>query len=141
MVKIWAFIRHNSGIISGVPICIFVLIWAYACQSTVISLIDTERKVNREELLAEVELVIARAETKFADLDRQDLVKNTIFNHAIGLLQGGRIDPAGLALLLGNILGFGAIIDNVRKRTLINTLKGDILNDKLKEKLKEINAR
>jgi len=94
----------------------------------VISSLEPGRKITRAELIAEVDFFLAQAESKIQDLDRQDLVKGTIFNSLVELAQGGTVNPAGIALVIGNILGLGAVIDNVRKRTFINTIKGDYAN-------------
>jgi len=133
MTKIWTYIRHNSGIVIGSAMIPFVLFYAISCQSVVVSGLQPGKKVNREELVAEVDFFLAQAEAKFNDLDRQDLVRDTIFNSVLDLAQGGAVNPAGLMLVIGNVLGLGAVIDNVRKRTHINTLKGGNLNAKKKE--------
>ena len=124
MNKVRAFVRHNSGIVISTFLSVFCVVYAVSCQSVVISTLQPGLKVNRQELVDEVDAFLARAETKFKDLDRQDLVKDTIFNSVLELAQGGTINPAGIALVIGNIMGLGAVIDNVRKRTHINTLKG-----------------
>lgn len=138
MKQIWAFIRHNSGVCIGTLLCFAMLFYAYSCQSMVISLVNPQLRITRSQLVAEVEAVLVAAETKFEDLDRQDLVKDTIFNSVFDLAQGKAINPIGIALSLAGVLGVGAIGDNIRKRTHINTLKGDTLDGKVKEKLKEI---
>ena len=107
----------------GGAIAITVLIWAYGCQSEVTSIVNPTILVNRAELQLEVDNYLAVAELRFANLNRQDAVKETLFNTAIDFMQGGSVNPAAVALVLGNILGLGAIIDNARKRTHINTLK------------------
>lgn len=133
LTKIWAFIRHNQGMVIGCLIASAVLIWAYGCHSQVTSIVNPTVFVTRAELKLEVENYIAVAELKFADLDRQDTIKKTLFNTAIDFMQGGNVNPAAIALVIGNILGLGAIIDNARKRTHINTLKGNDTN--VKEKI------
>lgn len=138
MKKLCAWIRHNSGVVIGSAIMPFVLVYAYSCQSVVISTLQPGQKINRQELIDEVDAFLAAAETKFNDLDRQDMVKDTIFNSVLELAKGGAINPAGIALVIGNIMGLGAVIDNVRKRTHINTLKGGNVNAKAKEKNKSI---
>lgn len=125
MKKLWAFIRHNQGMFIGAGIAIAVLIWTYGCQSHVTSIVNPTIHVTRAELELEVENYLALAELKFADLNRQDRIKKTVFNVAIDFMQGGKVNPAAVALVLGNILGLGAIIDNARKRTHINTLKSN----------------
>lgn len=128
MFKIWSFTRHNSGIVIGFFLSLIMLVYAYGCQSTVVSLVNSNVRVTRLELQAEVDMLLAQAESRFADLDRQDLVKNTIFNAVIELAQGKSVNPVGVLFTLGNILGLGAVVDNVRKRTHINTLKGGHVN-------------
>jgi hypothetical protein len=144
MTKLLVFVKHNSGIVIGTVACCCVLVWVYSCQSSVISIVNSGVKVNRTELLAEVDTFLAKAESRFEDLDRQDLVKGTIFNHAAALMSGEPLNLPGILLALGNILGIGAVVDNVRKRTFINTLKGDTYNDRLEkeiiEKLSKIEA-
>ena len=134
MQKLYASVRHNSGILAGVVACLLCLLFVYSCQSTVISLVNPKTRINRMQLVAEVDYMLAQAEARFDDLDRQDLVKGTIFNSVLDLAQGKPISPIGIAAILGNILGLGAIVDNVRKRTHINTLKGSVYNAKEKPK-------
>lgn len=126
LTKIWDFIRHNSGICIGVVLGICLLLWTYSCESTVVSMIDSSVKVTRVELLAEVDMYLARAEARLQDLDRRDLVKQTVFNSIAEVLATGTINPAAVFLAIGNVLGLGAIIDNVRKRTHIATLRSDM---------------
>ena len=125
MKKLWSFIRHNQGMFIGGTIGIAVLIWTYGCESQVRSITNPIIVVNRGQLQIEVDNFIAQAELKFADLDRQDEIKSTLFDTALTFMQGGNVNPAAVAIVIGNILGLGAVIDNVRKRTLIQTLKKD----------------
>lgn len=125
MTKIWAFIRHNQGMFIGGAIAIAVLIWTYGCESQVTSIVNAPTLVNRSELELEVNDFVARAELKFKQLDQQDTFKRAIFTMAIDFMKGGSINPVAVAIIIGNILGLGAVIDNVRKRTLIQTLKNN----------------
>lgn len=124
MKKLWAFIRHDSGIVIGSILAVCVLVWTYGCESQVTSIVNAPTLVSRSELELEVEDFIARAELKFKKLDQQDAFKKAMFSFAVNFMQGGNINPAAIALVIGNILGLGAVIDNVKKRTHINTLKG-----------------
>lgn len=135
MTKIYAYIRHNPGIVLGFAMIPFVLVYAYSCQSVTVSTIPGRGKISRPELVAEVDLFLTMAEAKFADLDRQDLVKETIFNSVLDLAQGKTPNPIGIILTLAGILGAGAGVDNLRKRTHINTLKGGNINGKIKEEI------
>ncbi|GAI69027.1 unnamed protein product [marine sediment metagenome] len=123
--KLWAFVRHNSGMFIGGAICLMVLIWTYGCESQVRSITNPIILVNRGQLEIEVDTFIAQAELRFADLDKQDAVKSTLFNTAIDFMQGGKINPVAVALVISSILGLGAGADNIRKRTHINTLKSN----------------
>lgn len=125
MTKIWKFIRHNIGFCVGVPISFLFLFYCYSCESKVISLVNSNVKINRAELIIEVDQLLARAAARFDDLDQQDLVKDTIFNSVLDLAQGKNINPLGVVLTLAGILGLGAGVDNIKKRTHINTLKGE----------------
>ncbi len=124
MTKLWQFIRHNSGMVIGCILSVAVLAWAYGCESKVRSILDPTCTVNRTGLQAEVDHFITLAELKFQDLDKQDEIKAALFNIAITYMQGGQINPLGVVMTLATILGIGAGVDNVRKRTHINTLKG-----------------
>lgn len=140
MKEIFAFIRHNSGIVIGSILCILTIVWVYGCPSRVTSITKAPELVTRAELEIEVDYFLEMAEVRFAELDQQDEFKRTIFAFAISLLESGSLNPGAVALVLGNLLGLGAIIDNVRKRTYINTLKGETFNGRVKEKVKKVNA-
>lgn len=124
MTKVWSFVRHNSGIVIGSILSILVLCWCYGCESKVVSITNTPFLVTRPELELEVDHFLKQAEIRFAELDQQDEFKRTFFSMAIDFMQGGKINPVAIALTIGNLLGLGAVVDNVRKRTLIATLKG-----------------
>lgn len=138
MNKVYKFIRHNCGFFFSVPICFLVLIYCYSCQSTVVSLVNSDLKITRAELVLEVDQFLSLAALRFDDLDRQDLVKNTIFNSVLELAQGKAVNPIGILITLAGIIGLGAVGDNIRKRTHINTLKGESLNVKVKEEVERI---
>lgn len=141
MNKVYKFIRHNCGLFFSVPICFLVLFYCYSCQSTVVSLVNPGSRITRAELVLEVDHFLSSAELKFHDLDRQDLVKNTIFNSVLELAQGKAVNPIGILITLAGIVGLGAVGDNIRKRTHINTLKGESLNAKVKEEVERIVQR
>lgn len=133
MKKLWTFIRHQRGVVIGVTLSIIVLVWAYGCESKVRSPLNPNQLVNRAELELEVETFLAQAALKFADLDRQDEFKRIVFENAIGYAQGKPINPIGVIMTIGGILGIGGIIDNQRKDVRIKTQKGTVANDKEKD--------
>ena len=134
MTKLWAFVRHNSGIVIGSVLCAIILVWSYGCESKVTSLANAPVLVTRAELEVEVDHFLKNAEIRFIELNRQDEFKRTFFTIAIEFMSTGKINPLAVALTLGNLLGLGAVVDNVRKRTLINTLKGIQSNAKVESK-------
>lgn len=99
----------------------FFLFFIYSCESKTRSLQDPGRKINRAELLAEFEFVVAQMEIRAKDLDRQDAFKQMLTDQAVLVSSGGQINPAGLITTIAAIFGFGAIVDNVRKRKVIKT--------------------
>lgn len=125
MTKIWTFIRHNSGIVIGAVLVIAILVWCYGCPAQVTSIHNPPALVTRPELEVEVDHFLKQAEIRFTELDQQDEFKRTIFAMAISFMSEGKINPLAIAVTLGNILGLGAVVDNVRKRTLINTIKAE----------------
>lgn len=128
MKKIWSFVRHNSGIVISCVLVTLILAWVYGCQSKVVSITNSPLLVTRSELELEVDHFLKSAEIRYTELDQQDEFKRAIFAAAMEFMSEGRINPVAIALTIGNILGLGAVIDNVRKRTLINTLKGNAKN-------------
>lgn len=128
MTKLWAFIRHNSGIIISSIVVFIVLAWCWGCQSEVTSIHNPPALVTRAELEVEVDHFLKQAEVRFAELDQKDEFKRSVYAMAMEFMSAGKVNPLAIAITLGNILGLGAVVDNVRKRTVINTLKGDYVN-------------
>lgn len=125
MRKIWIIIRHNRGLIICLSLISIILIWVYGCNSTVRSIIHPKLSVNRAELQLEVDNFIAQTNLRFEDLNRQDEFKAALFQAAIKFGEGQTVNPLAIALVLGNILGIGAVIDNQRKDVHIKTIKNN----------------
>lgn len=130
MQKLWTIIRHNQALVVGMILALAVAIWAYGCQSSVVSILDPPAKVTRPELQLELDSMLELAKIRFAALDRKDKIKDTFFNAAIQYSAEGSINPIAFALTLGNLLGLSAVIDNRRKDVLIKTLKNNVTNNK-----------
>ena len=110
------FLNHNRyQVVTTVMVCL-VLVWTYACQPQVASLRSPSVKVSRAELQLELEQIIAQAEIRFIDLDKQDQLRQTLFEHTALWATTGTINPVGVWLSIGAILGLGATTDNVRRR-------------------------
>ena len=130
MSKLAEWIRHNQGMAVSVIILIGVGIWTFGCESMVTSIIDSELKVNRQELALEITAervrleaklddLIQRAELKGQKLDRMDAVKQKLLNFAAITADAGTVNPAGVVGLLFSVVGIGAVIDNRLKDKVI----------------------
>lgn len=128
MREIWSYIRHNQSLFVGILICLGVGAWAWGCESRAKSIRSPGVLVSRSEMDIEVETFLATAQLRYAELDQQDEFKRVFFATAITLMQGGTVNPIAVALVIGNILGLGAVIDNRRKDVKIKTLKGNNQN-------------
>ena len=93
--------------------------------------------VTRAELELEVDHFLKSAEIRYRELDQLDEFKRAIFAAAMEFMSQGKINPVAIALTLGNILGLGAVLDNLRKRTYINTLKGNTYAERIDREVKE----
>lgn len=125
MRKLWEKFKHNQGIVISTFIALAVVGWAYGCQASVQSILRPASRLNRTEFHGEVESIAAQVQSRYESLDRQDELKQKLFNLAIEYAQSGHINPLAVAITLGNIVGLGAVIDNRRKDVLIKTLKSN----------------
>lgn len=114
MKKILEVLNLNHWYIVGIALGVIFLLWLYGCESTTVSLIDPEKKVNRYELRAEADLLVARIENKFSDLDRQDEIKQLLLDQAAIFGQTGQFNPTGL---LNAFISIGAISFGLNQRT------------------------
>lgn len=130
MAKLWTFIKHNQFIIVFGGVAGFLILWGHGCEPKVASLTDYKQQVTRDELQFELDGLLAKAESRFAELDRQVAFKEAIFNHTILYATTGTIDPLGMITTIAALLGFGAVIDNRRKDSVIKTLKNSNAKNK-----------
>lgn len=110
------FTSHNTGVTIAFFITTAVVIWSYGCESQVQSLTNPTVMISRDMLNVEVDSLLATAGIRYAQLDRQDELKDAIFEHALLAAKGGGINPIGLLTTLAAITGIGATVDNVTKR-------------------------
>ena len=97
-------------------ICSLVLLYAYGCQPKTKSLTQPDHKVTRSELQTEIEMLLAKARIGEADLERQEEIRNLIFNQTLLVAQGQPVSPLGVMTSILAILGIGATADDVRLR-------------------------
>lgn len=123
--KIKTFLNHERYQTIAIVLVVGLLIWFIGCQSKVKSIVDPARNVTRPQLHAEVEYFLATAETKFADLDKQDEFKQLLLNNAIVFSQTGTINPYAILVTFAGIWGAGATADNIRKRKALKNALTD----------------
>lgn len=96
------------------------LFWGYNCQPTVKSLIHPNGKVTRPELQAELDSIIATAQYRMADLDRQEAFRDLIFKNATLMIEGGTLNPVAILTMLAGLYGItrgtADVIKKVKKK-------------------------
>lgn len=107
--KVLKFLNDNHWFIIAGMLTIAILLWTYGCESTVQSMLDDNKKVNRTMLTAELNYIIADIENRVADLDKQDEIKQALLDAANVIGTTGSINPSGLLNIAATIgaISFG----------------------------------
>jgi len=130
-------IRHNQGVVAGIVLVTILVLWTYGCQTRVQSPVNG-RMVTRAELQLEIDLTAKKFENdldtlqrqaalQFRTLDRQEALKEKLYEFASLSAANNTFNPTGLITLVGTLLGLGACIDNrikdkvIKNRPLIAT--------------------
>jgi len=100
---------------------ILLLLYAYGCEPRTASLISASEKVTRAELITEIDLLEYKLEKGIADLDRQERIRDIIFQQGLIAAQTGTVNPVGIITALMSILGVGAVADDIKLRKKIKT--------------------
>lgn len=116
MKKIIDTIIDNWPISIALAACCLLAFFGLACEPKTGSLVDPAEKVTRGELLSELDYLIARANTRISDLDKQQELRNFVFQQSLTIANTGVINPLGIATSLLAVLGIGATVDDVRLR-------------------------
>ena len=130
MKKLMEMFRHNQGLAVAIVIVIVVGFWTYGCDSKVASIMAPNQKVTRIELNLEVQMeakrleseldnLVALAEVREQELDRQDAFKAKLVEFGMVIAEGGTVNPIGVATGLLGVLGIGAVVDNRIKDKVI----------------------
>jgi len=123
--KIKIALRHNQFLAFAAMIVIVLGVWLIGCESQVTSPFNPDRDVTRAQLQNEVDKYMADIELAFADLNRQDLFKQKLFEVGVIVVQGGTVNPIGVGITLLGILGIGAVADNRKKDSVIKTMQNE----------------
>lgn len=116
---------HNQFLTSAAIVVVVLGVWLIGCESQVKSPFNPERDVTRQQLQNEVDKYMIDIELAYADLDKQDLFKQKLFEIGVVAAQGGTINPVGAGITLLGILGVGAVADNCKKDSVIRTMKSE----------------
>lgn len=122
------FLDHNAAVIIACVVCVLVIGWFYGCESQTQSLVSPEKKVNRAELTIEIDSLQKQADVRFADLDRQDILREEIGKTLAVTAETGTVNPLGVVTLIGSIFGIGAAATYRKKDTVIAALKNNNSN-------------
>lgn len=85
------------------------LIGLASCPPTTDSLIHNGKKVTRPELQIELNTIVATAELRKADLDKQQQFRDIILKNALIMVETGTFNPIGLATALFAFYGVGTM--------------------------------
>ncbi|MBA7606365.1 hypothetical protein ES703_13513 [subsurface metagenome] len=123
LTKIWKWIDHNRYIVTSPIIMLVIWIIAVGCLPETASPTMPGKLVNVNELRLEYETFMLKFEYAVKDIEGQTERQDNFIAMIIKLASGNVADlPGLLQLLLGGGF-FGAVTDNIRKRTVIATLK------------------
>ena len=98
-----------------------LLFLAHACQPQVASLVNPGVKITRPELQIELDAIIATAEYRLADLDRQQAFRDIIFKNALQMAETGSMNPIGIITLLAGLYGIARGTQDIKNKVKKNT--------------------
>ena len=116
-------VSHNIFLAVAAVVVICTSVWLIGCQSQTASPFNPTQQVTRDELAIQVDTYNKQVELAVKDLDKQDAFKQYLVNEVLTVAQGGTLNPSGVIFGALGILGLGATADNLRKNTVIKTLK------------------
>ena len=100
------------------------MVWLFGCSSTTCSVLDPEKRVNRQELEAELNYITELVNSRIEDINRQDEIKREIVAAFANLEAGGQFNPLGLLSLGGTVAAIGFGLDrNYKKKRAEKILK------------------
>jgi len=119
--KICQPIRHNQTLFVSIILCTMLTIWCYSCEPVTKSPLNPTIKVTRAELDRDVKIFADEVAFAYADLEKQERIREAILNAGLAYAQGQGVSIVGLISTLSSIVGVGAIIDNRRKDAVIKS--------------------
>lgn len=137
LTNIIAWIRHNLFTTIAIGVAIIFCTTIYGCNPHTKSLLDPSKKVTAEELTIEYNSQLAVLEAQLEklqesykvrteDLARIQSMRDQLVQIGLVCLDGGTINPVGLATAVLGALGIGLAVDNRMKDKVIKTRTNDI---------------
>lgn len=111
--------NDNHDTVIAISICIAISFFVYGCESSVESILNPTVKITRDQLDAEVKTFLATAEANYAALDRQDDLKQMIFEKAALFTQEGSVNPYGILTNFLSVVAVGFGLDQRRKKNSV----------------------
>jgi hypothetical protein len=96
--------KNWTAILIGVT-TVLLMMFYIGCQARTQSLSDPKRLVSRGELQIELNNVLATAELRMADLDKQEAIRSLILQNALVLASGGTLNPVGIISAIAAVYG------------------------------------
>lgn len=119
--KIWTVIKHNQNLIAALVVCACLLTWGISCEPAVRSPFNPTLTITRTQLDIEVQNMANKIAVAYAEIKRQEQIRDALLNAGLAYAQGSGINPVGLALTIAGILGIGVAVDNRKKDAIIVT--------------------
>lgn len=119
--------KHYSFLIT-LAVTASMIVFIYACEPKVASLLDNKTMVTRAELQLEVEQFVGTAQIRMLNLDKQDQIRSILFQNALLIVQGQPFNPFGLLTAVAALYGLTQAGGKVSK-TVKNTLDKRKINN------------
>jgi len=120
----WGWIKGHIPLITALIVGVCLICYQEGCEPSVKSLLDESRFVTRGELNLELDQIVAKAELRMTQLDKQEAIRNIILQNALVLAAGQPLNPIGIITALAAVYGIGSGVQRVRKRLIVVSDKG-----------------
>jgi hypothetical protein len=115
----WEWIKNHIPIITALIVGVCLIVYQEGCEPSVKSLLDESRYVTRGELNLELDQIVAKAEFRMIELDKQEKIRDIILQNALVLAAGQPLNPVGIITALAAVYGIGSGVQVVRKRLIV----------------------
>jgi len=100
----------------AIAVLTLLLFWGHSCQPETKSLMHPGEMVTRPELQIELDSIIATADYRMAQLDKQEAFRDLIFKNAVQVAENGTMNPAGIITLLAGLYGILRGAQDIKER-------------------------